>query len=131
MKTFSAAYNAHLGLTETTLSVLVKFTRGDGTVFGFTDHDTDIVFGSTTYLSDAGITPTAVNSTSNLAVDNLEIQGGYDSSGITKADVIAGRWDYAAVTVYRVNFNDPDNQSEIIRAGRVGQITLFDNLYKS
>lgn len=130
MKTFSAAYTSHLASDETTLTVLVKFVRTDAATFGFTGLDTDVSFGSLTYLSEAGITPTAVNSTANLAVDNLEIQGGFDANGITKADVIAGLWDGATITVYRVNYNDPDNQSETVRTGRMGKITLFDNRYK-
>ena len=43
MKTVSAGLEAHLALEATTLATCWKVTRTDGTVYGFTSHDKDLV----------------------------------------------------------------------------------------
>jgi uncharacterized phage protein (TIGR02218 family) len=121
MKTASAALKAHFGQEVTTLAILWKITRADSQVFGYTDHDVDITFSGVTYLAGTGHTPSSIKTTSQLNVDNLEVQSVLDTD-ITEADIEAGIWNYAAVLIQVVNYNDLTMGSMIMRQGWLGEI---------
>ncbi len=105
-KTISAAFETHIGGTNTTLATCCKITLTDSTVKGFTSHDQNIgPISGVTYLR-SGYTSSAVQSSSALNVDNLEIQGFLESPSITDADLNAGVWDFAAVEIFTVNWAD-------------------------
>ncbi len=74
MKNISVGLKNHLASETTTLATLWKITRADGQIFGFTDHDTDIVYAGLTYEAATGFTPSAIETTSQFNVDNLEMQ---------------------------------------------------------
>lgn len=122
MKPASANLTAHLALEVTTLATCWKLTRTDSTVMGFTDHDTDIVYDSVTYTAATGFTPTAVENNSNLAVDNLEIEGVLDSSAIAEEDINAGLYDYAQKEIFLVNYNDLSQGDLNLRTGWLGEV---------
>ena len=123
MKTLSAALQAHLDGELTTLAYLVKITRLDGTVLGFTTTDQTLAIGGVAYLADSAFTPSAVASTSGLATDNLEITGMLDSGVITSADIEAGLYDQARVDFYACNWADLTQGTIQLRRGWIGEIT--------
>lgn len=122
MKNISVALKAHLASETTTLATCWKVTLQNGTIYGFTSHSADIVFGGRTYAAATGITPSAIASNADLAVDNLEVEGMLDSSVITEADIAAGLWDYAAVEIFMVNWADLSMGSLKLRTGRLGEV---------
>ena len=75
MKTISSNFETHLAGEVTTLATCWKLSLSNGTVFGFTDYDKDMVISGLTYKASSGFTPTAVSSTSSLSVDNLDVEG--------------------------------------------------------
>jgi uncharacterized phage protein (TIGR02218 family) len=113
----------------TTLATLWKVTRLDGVVFGFTDHDKDIVFGGLTYEAATGFTSSQIESSAALSVDNLELDGYFDSEEITQADIEAGVWDGAFVEVRSVNYRDLTMGAEVLRVGELGTFTAKDQLF--
>ena len=54
MKSVSGALATHLAGAVTTLATCWRVTRTDGAVFGFTDHDRDLVVSSVTYAAASG-----------------------------------------------------------------------------
>jgi uncharacterized phage protein (TIGR02218 family) len=124
MKTVSASLKQHLEQPVTTLAQCWKITRRDGTVLGFTDHDRDLVYGSVTYQARTGFTPSAIASHSDLAVDNLDIEGLLDAATITAADIEAGRYDYAEIEIFLLNYADFSQGILKLRRGWVGEVTL-------
>lgn len=131
MKTINATLLTHLAGESTTTCLLVRLETKDGTVYGFTNLDTDVAYddgdGSVDYLSDNGFTPSRIESGADLAVDNGEMMGWVSATGITEEQIRAGLFDYATVKVYRVNYNDlTSGRHEIIASGTAGQ-TRFDN----
>jgi uncharacterized phage protein (TIGR02218 family) len=122
MKTVAPAFQTHLEQEVTYLATCWKVTRTDGVIFGFTDHDEDIVYGGVTYESSAGYTPTSIQTSNNLAVDNLEVQGLLDSSNITEADLMAGLWDYATVEIFQIIYNDTAHGTLKLRKGHLGEV---------
>ena len=127
MKTISTALKTHLGEQSTSLCSLLKVTRKDGFVFGFTDFDTDIVYQSVTYKANTGHTPSSIVTSSALNVDNLEIETHVDTTTITESDVNAGLWDYANVEIIRVNYQDLTQGAMYLRKGSLGQIKFGRN----
>jgi uncharacterized phage protein (TIGR02218 family) len=122
MKNISVGLKNHLAGETTTLATLWKITRADGQIFGFTDHDTDIVYAGLAYEAATGFTPSAIETTSQFNVDNLEMQGLISSETITEDDLRAGRWDYALVEVMKINYADTSQGVMYERKGRLGEI---------
>lgn len=122
MKTIPVALQAHYDSGNTTLARLVKVTRVDGTVFGFTDHDRMLTFGGLDYEPTSVFDASAISTRAELNVDNLEVAGLLDSEGITAADIEAGRWDHAAVEIRQVNWADLTMGAEILRVGEIGNV---------
>jgi uncharacterized phage protein (TIGR02218 family) len=121
MKTLSPALAAHLAGGVTTMAYCWKVTRRDGTVLGFTEHDRDIIYGGTTFEAAAGFTATQIQQSLGLAVDNLEAQGALSSLSITESDLLAGRYDDAAIALYWVNWADPGMGVTVAR-GNLGEV---------
>lgn len=124
MKTISPALQTHLNGETTTLATCWKLTRRDGVVMGFTDHDADLQVEGVTYLAQSGFTPSAVVASSGLNVDNLDVQGMLESEGIAGEDVMAGRYDFAEIKVFQVNYQEPEAGRIMLRRGWLGEISL-------
>ena len=121
MKTIPTALQAHLSGGVTTLAYCWRVTRRDGTVLGFTEHDRDIVAEGTTFSADTGFTASQIEQGLGLSIDNLSATGALSSPGLTDADILAGRYDDAAVEIFWVNWADP-TQSILIARGNLGQV---------
>lgn len=124
MRTISAALAAHLSGEVLTVATLWKIVRADGTVLGFTDHDQDLTVAGISYASRGGYTSSAIDWSDNLSISNQEVTATFDSPAIVPADVLAGLWDYAAVTLYLVNYADLSMGVLPLTTGTLGQVTL-------
>jgi uncharacterized phage protein (TIGR02218 family) len=124
MKTISTALQTHLEGECLTLAHCWKLTRKDGQVMGFTQHDRDLVIGGITYHAATGFTPTAIESQASLAVDNLDIEGMLSAGSITEQDVMAGRYDFAEIEVFAVNYADVTQGIMRLRKGWLGEIEI-------
>ena len=122
MKTISIALAAHYEQETTTLACLWKVVRRDGQVFGFTDHDELIVYDGVTYEVSSVFDVSAVSTRSELNVDSMEAKGILAETGITAADIEAGLWDGAQVTMMEVNYADLSMGANILRFGDAGEI---------
>lgn len=122
MKTASANLLAHLAGTTLTVCTLWKITRADGQVFGFTDNSRDVTYSGVTYQAASGHTPSAIHTSADMAVDNLEVQSVLDSSTITAADIDAGLWDFAEVVIMIINYLSVADGVMIMRKGWLGNI---------
>lgn len=124
MKDISTALAAHLAQEVTSLATCWKVTRKDGLVLGFTDHDADISVGGITFLSQTGFTPSAVQNSGDLRVDNMEMEGMLSSDSLQEADIRAGLYDFAAIDVFMVNYKDVSQGVLPLRRGWLGEVAL-------
>lgn len=113
---------AHLETGTTTVCRAWDIARKDGAWFGFTDHDTDLSFGGQIYKANSGLTARALQQTTGLSVDNTEALGALSDLGVTEADILAGRFDGAALTGWEVNWANTDDRVLTFR-GTIGEIT--------
>jgi len=131
MKTISSGLAAHLAGEVTTLATCWKLTRTDGSIMGFTDHDQDIVVDAVSYVAASGFTPTAIENQARLAVDNLDVEGMLDSGNITEADIMAGKYDFAEVEIFMVNYTDLTQGTLPLRRGWLGEVTLRNGQFSA
>ncbi len=96
--------------------------RGDGLVLGFTDHDCELAFDGMTFRPDTGLSARAIVQGAGLSVDNTEAVGALSDDAITEADLLAARWDSAAVRLWEVDWTETDNRSLIFR-GNLGEVS--------
>lgn len=121
MKNLSPALQSHLDDGTTTLSWCWRISRADGMALGFTDHDRALSFDGTEFEPESGFAASEIRAGSDLAVDAQDATGILTSDRITETDILDGRWDNAAVALWRVNWADT-SQRVLLRRGAVGQI---------
>lgn len=124
-KAITAALQTHLDGGTTSMVYCWRITRLDTTVLGFTEHDEDLTFDSTTFLAASGFTATQISSELGLSVDNLNAEGALSSSAISEDDLAAGRYDAAEVELFWVNFEDVSERVLLLK-GTVGEVKRGD-----
>lgn len=122
MRSIGSQLKAHFGSGVTTLATCWKITRADGVVMGFTDLDQSLAIGGVTYLPASGFSRSAWSQRADLAVGNAEIGAILDSSVITEADLLGGRYDNALVEQFMVNWADLTQGTLLIGYGRIGNV---------
>jgi uncharacterized phage protein (TIGR02218 family) len=129
MKTISAGLAQHLAGEVTTLATCWQITRRDGVMQGFTDHVRDLDVDGVTYKAASGYTRTAIRGTADLAVDNLDVESVFSSDGITEEDLRVGKYDFAEVRMFLVNYQDLGQGILKLRRGWLGEVTIRDGMY--
>lgn len=124
MKSASSPLLAHFAGEVLTTATCWKVTRTDGEIFGYTDHNADLVVSGITYKAATGHTASGVESTADLSVDNLEVGSFLDDSSITELDLIAGVWNHATVEIFRVNYLALGDGALSVRKGHLGEIRV-------
>ncbi|MGH8520141.1 MAG: DUF2163 domain-containing protein [Gammaproteobacteria bacterium] len=125
MKTLTSAATTHLAKEVTTLAMCWKLSRTDGVVLGFTDYHEDLVVAGVVYKASSGmVRATAVSGASDLSVDNLDVETLLDSAAISRTDVLIGRYDYAELHVFLVDYYFPDAFLIKLARGRLGQASV-------
>lgn len=123
MKARSAALIAHQAQECTTRAWCWKVTRTDAQVFGFTSVDMDLTISGVTYRAASGFMPSAIDGKADLSVPNLEATGMLSSSTLTEADLLAGKWDGAAVEIFECNYMDLTQGTMSLRTGTIGNVS--------
>ena len=123
-KTISGTLDTHLNLDTTTVCTCWKVTRVDGQVYGFTDHDADLTVDAVVYDAESGFLRSAISNNAGLSPDTVDVDGFIDASFITRADLLNGVYDYAAVEIFLVNYEDLTMGTLPLRFGWFGEVTL-------
>lgn len=121
---------AHLASGATTLATCWKIIRKDGVTLGFTDHDRPLAFGGASFEPQSGADGAAIESSADLSVDNSEIEGALVSDALSAEDLAAGRYDDAAVEIWRVNWTDPA-QRLLLKRGTIGEAVREGERFKA
>lgn len=134
MKNIPALLQAHLDLEATTWCLLLRVEcvgAFAGIVIGSTTLDDDLVYddgsGEVTYRADNSFTTDRLETTGDLSVDNTELHGWVADSGITAAQIRAGIFNFAKITIYRVNYMDLSQGHEHWGGGFFGRTIYTRN----
>ncbi|MFO1152743.1 MAG: DUF2163 domain-containing protein [Rhodospirillales bacterium] len=126
MRSIPAALQSHLDSGVSTLATCWKLTRLDGAEFYFCDHDTDIVFDGRLYIAKSGLSRTALATNASLAVDNADLDGLLISEMMSAKDLRAGRFDYASLDIFLVNYTAPEQGRIRLQRGILGEVVLSE-----
>ena len=121
---------SHLAAGETTTCRAWALTRRDGQVFGFTDHDLPLAFDGIAFSASSGMSASALEQSTGLAVDNSETIGALSDAAITEADILAGRFDGAEIRCWQLDWSDPEARVEIFR-GSIGGIMRANGQFQA
>lgn len=73
---------------------------------GFTDYDEDLNLNNILYKSSSVFITSSIILNSDLRTNNLEIEGILNSADIKEKDVLSGRYDFANIEIFLVNYKD-------------------------
>lgn len=113
-----------LGAELTTLAICWRLERGDGVCLGFTTHDRDLAIDGLVFRSEPGMLPSAISLTDGFDAGGLDVQGALSSKAIRAADLAAGRWDGAAVSIFLVDWTDPAGARVPLARGTLGDVDV-------
>lgn len=142
MPSLSASRLSYLAAEDYRDCYCVRVVRADGTVLRFTSYPRDLVMseswdGSTqspitpvTYKANTGYQMTAVDQSATLAIDNIDVFGIYESSGINKADLLAGVYDGAEVYIFLTDYENPVEDEHPLKRAVYGITTVMDDTFK-
>lgn len=130
MRALAVDLAAHLASGATTLCRCWRLERRDGVVLGFTDHDEAVAFDGLTFEATTGLAATGDAMRSGLSVGGLDIAGAFSSAGLTLEDLQDGRYDFAEVKLWLVNWTDPDERV-VLRVGTIGEVAREDGAFRA
>lgn len=130
MRAVPAGLEAHLRSGATTLCRCWKLERVDGVALGFTDHDEPLQFEGFVFSAADGLAATGDVTQTGFAVGGFEVAGALSSAGLTIEDLAEGRYDFAAVTMWVVNWRDVE-QRVIVRRGVLGEVARADGGFRA
>lgn len=122
MRTVPAAITAARATPTSRLCKIWRLERTDGTVLRFTEHDRELEVDGETFLPTASFDPSTIKASGDLAVDDLDVQGAFDSSLITAEDLMAGRYHGATFYVAEVLWDNPGAGKDVLRFGWLGRV---------
>ena len=108
----------------TTACLCWRLERRDGVGLGFTTHDRDLVVDGLLYRAAPGMLPSAVSVSDGFDADNVDVKGALSGSAITMADLKAGRWDGAAVTIFMTDWTAPGAERLEVTRGTLGEVGM-------
>lgn len=111
----------------TSLAFCWRLERRDGVAMGFTTHDRDLEIGGLTYRAAPGMLPSAITLSDGFDPNGVDIDGALTAAAITAADLAAGRWDGAAVTIFAVDWEAPDGDRLPLARGELGDVGMSGN----
>ena len=123
-RTIDPAMQEKLDADDPTLAILVKVTRQDSVVLGFSTHDRDLEVDGVTYEALSGISATALRTTIGTGIDNMEFMGALTSDSITEDDLLGERYDLATVEIFLVDWEEPDITPVTFSKGTIGRVTI-------
>lgn len=110
----------------TTLAFAWAVERRDGVTLGFTSHDRDLVIGGLVHRAAPGMVPSAIERSDGLDADDVRLSAALTSDAFSDGDLMAGRWDGAALRLSAVDWTAPDVAPVTLLTGEFGEVEIND-----
>lgn len=127
MKKIPTPLQVNLEKQGTSTCFLVKIVCKDGDALGFCSLDADLTFNdgehNLTYDSAQELFPQNLQQELDYSVDNTDLLGWFNSTMETQ--VLAGKFDFAEVTIYRCAYLVLSSGVEVLAYGTVGEIDFM------
>lgn len=105
-----------------TLAFCWRLERRDGVTIGLTSHDRDLAIGHVRYRAAPGMKPSAIRSGITVDGGDTDLEGALVADAISEADLIAGRWDGAALEVRLTEWEAPGELWLLLAKGEIGSV---------
>ena len=149
MQRLNQSVNDSITQETTTLASCIMIARSDGYIAGFTDHDQHLIIDGVRYESIAGFESSSIVHGSNMAPDNMTM-GAYLTSRdeykklaeqrgrhprekaptrLIDTDLLAGKYDFAEIELFIVDYTRPDSGRLIQKRGVLGEVSLQNNMF--
>lgn len=137
MKQIPIGLQDHYNSYATTWCYLIRIAcvgKYAGVIRGSTSLDIDVNYddgqGMITYSASNAVVPAKFQQSSDFSVDNTELTGWVTDDEITMADIMAGIFDFAEVTIYRVNYTDLSQGHEVVAFGTLGETKFTEDSWR-
>jgi uncharacterized phage protein (TIGR02218 family) len=110
-----------------TIAFCWRVERRDGVCLGFTTHDRDLSIADLRYRAMPGMLPSAITLSDGFELDTLQVSGALTSEAINRIDLSAGRWDGAAVSIFAIDWKNPDGDQILLARGEFGDVSIERN----
>lgn len=110
--------------TLLTLATCWQIKTKDGEIIGFTDLDTDLTIDGIKYQAKTGFNRSAVESSIGTSVDNLEVEAILDSEQLSEDNILSGKYDFAELTIFVVDYTNPSSEKLMLRTGWIGEVSI-------
>lgn len=128
MRTIPIALAAAASSRASTMVWGFKLTRLDAESYGWTSHDRPATISSVTYEpSGLNISQLVISAGLNVDTAIVTIAGTDD---VTRADILAGRWDSAAFEIFRYSWVDPTDGIAVMMTGKLGNVKPKDGEFE-
>lgn len=129
MRNLNPALQTHLEGNVTSLCTAWKLELSDGRIFGFSEHDRDLIIDGVNYQAQSSLTEFASESRLGFAADNGAVQGILEVATITKPDIENGVLKGAKLSRLRVNWQAPESYV-VLSVGELGQVTTQGDYFE-
>ncbi|MDO7834941.1 DUF2163 domain-containing protein [Sphingobium sp. HBC34] len=106
-----------------TLAFCWRIERRDGVTIGLTSHDRHLEIEGLAYRAAPGMTPAAVRGGIGLEGEDSDVAGALSSEAISEADLMAGRWDGAALELRLTQWEEPGDLWLLLARGEIGAVS--------
>lgn len=104
-----------------TVATFWRVLRRDGVALGFTTHDRDLWFDGLSHRAAPGMVPAAIRKSADFEPDSAEVEGALSHDSLSAADLAAGRFDGARVTIGVVDWTTLERH--VLYAGAIGAVS--------
>jgi len=116
-----------LGTGElTSLAFCWTLERRDGAGLGLTSHDRALTIAGTIYRPSPAISPAAVRLRAGLEPQRGEVEGALSNAALSEQDLEMGRWDGAKLSLFALDWQDPDGAQLKLVGGGLGPVSIRD-----
>lgn len=123
------SFTENLSLGAAKMAHCWLLRKRDGAYIGFSDHDRPLEFDGHIFHADSGLTGAALENSLGLSVDNSEAVGALRHKAISHTDIVAGKFDNAAIKIWLVNWENVA-QRLLLFKGNLGEIELHNGEFK-
>lgn len=122
-RSLSISLQSYLAGPMLALCNCILIRRLDGKQYGFTSLDQDVTVNGIVYEAFSSADLSDVSQQEGAGVDNLSLLGLLTSTRIVEADLEAGLWDGAAITLFTLPFEQLSLGTITLLTGYLGDIT--------
>lgn len=114
----------------TTLAFCWRLERRDGAGLALTSHDRPLIVDGIRFDPAPGMTPAAIRSELGLEPGSSEVAGSLSADAISEADIIAGRWDGAALKLLVADWEWGSEPLPLLE-GELGEVSASDGGFEA